>query len=404
MYTDLYMKRILTILGLLLLLGLVIIGGFFIKKSLSSGETSSDNLPMVTTVPETPTEPVPPPIVHLTTPEPVRALYMSSWIASARASRDRVIHLIDTTDANAVVIDIKDATGRVSFLVDDTLISDTGSPENRIRDIRAFIEELHQKNIYVIGRISTFQDPYLAKVKPSWAITRKSDGAVWKDRKGLAFLDPADKEVWDYTVRLARASYDAGFDEINFDYVRYPSDGNIKDINYHLTEGETRADTLASFFEYLHTELKKEPAITISADLFGMTTYEKTDMGIGQILEKALPYFDYIAPMIYPSHYADYAGFKNPAEHPYEVILKALKDGEQKIIALKNDPNLSEEVRARISYHQIRPWLQDFSIGKTHYDAAKVSAQIKATYDAGLTSWMMWDPSNKYTPGAYANQ
>jgi hypothetical protein len=398
------MKRILTILGLLLLLGLIILGGFFVKKSLSSDKSSPDNSLAVVTIPEIPAEPVIPPVTHLTTPEPLRALYMSSWIASARTSRNRVVNIIDTTNTNAVVIDIKDATGRVSFLVDDTLISDTGSPENRIRDIRAFIEELHQKNIYVIGRISTFQDPYLAKVKPSWALSRKSDGGVWKDRKGLAFLDPANKQVWDYTVHLARASYDVGFDEINFDYVRYPSDGNIKDINYRLEEGKTRADNLAAFFEYLHSELKKNPAIIMSADLFGMTTYEKTDMGIGQILEKALPYFDYIAPMVYPSHYADYAGFNNPAEHPYEVVLKAMKDGEQKITALKNNLEIPEEIRNRVSYHQLRPWLQDFSIGKTHYDLDKITAQMRAVTDAGLTSWMMWDPANKYTVGAYTKE
>ncbi len=359
-------------------------------------------------------EPVVPGVRHMATPDPVKALYVSSWIAATPSQFERVLKLIDETEANAVVLDIKDATGRVSFLVDDPIVKSTGSPENRIKNISALLERLHEKNIYIIGRISTFQDPYLAKVKPEWAIAKKSDGSVWRDRKGLAFLDPANPEVAEYLIALGRASFELGFDEINYDYIRYPSDGAMNDIDYKLKEGETRADHITQFSQKLHNELKQYPGLVLSADLFGLTTTERTDMGIGQVFEQLFPYFDYIAPMIYPSHYnkGEY-GIKHPAEQPYETIMKALAGAKNKVNKMASTTTVNEAgetitvvdtERAAELYKKIRPWLQDFSINGVTYDAAKVRAQIQATYDSGLTSWMMWDPSNKYTTSAYQKE
>lgn len=339
---------------------------------------------------------------HIPTPDSVKAIYVSSWVAATPSIMKRINQLIDTTEVNAVVLDIKDATGRVSFLTHNPIVNETASPENCIKNIDAFINELHSRNVYVIGRISTFQDPYLTKVRPEWALMKKSDGTVWKDRKGLSFLDPGNTNVWEYTVALAEASYDVGFDEINFDYIRYPSDGIMTDINYNLTEGQTRADTLEKFYAHLHQRLRIEKNMVTSADLFGLTTSEKTDMGIGQVLERALPYFDFIGPMVYPSHYApgEY-GIAKPAENPYAVVMRALSDASKKITAMKNDSSLPQEFRDRVSFQQIRPWIQDFDMGAV-YDKEKVQAQMKAVYDSGLSSWMMWDPANKYTPEAYA--
>ncbi|MCE9517645.1 putative glycoside hydrolase [Candidatus Nomurabacteria bacterium] len=322
---------------------------------------------------------------HIETPSAVKAVYISSWVAGSPSFRDAIIKLIDETELNAVVIDIKDSTGRISFGVDDLLVSRYGSSENRIANIHALVEMLHKKNIYIIGRISVFQDPYMTKIKPEWAITKKSDGTVWKDRKGLSFLDPANKNVHDYIIALAHESYRYGFDEINFDYIRYPSDGNLKDINYHLVDGKTRADNIESFFKYLNKEMKKNNNIPMSAVVFGLTTEVSDDMGIGQVWEKAFPYFDYLSPMIYPSHYPPgHAGFKNPAAYPYEVIKRALEGAIIKTNAIGGD------------IQKIRPWLQDFDMGAT-YTKELVRAQIKATYDVKLTSWMLWDPRNKYT-------
>ncbi|MBP9821766.1 MAG: putative glycoside hydrolase [Candidatus Pacebacteria bacterium] len=330
-------------------------------------------------------------VEHIETPVPVRAVYMSNWVASGGKMKSDIIKLIDDTEVNAVVIDIKDATGKVAFLTDDETVNDTGSPENRVRDIAQLIDTLHEKNIYVIGRIAVFQDPYLAAKYPEWAIHRKSDGEVWKDKKGLSFLDVTNEEVGNYIIALARESHRIGFDEINFDYIRFPSDGDIANISYPLTKYPTRADALEDFFKRLHIGIEDSGMVT-SADLFGLVTSTTDDMGIGQVLERTLPYFDYIAPMVYPSHYPkNFIGLANPATEPYKVIKYAMDSGVTRIEA------------AGFSKTKLRPWLQDFNMGAT-YTADMVRAQMQATYDAGLDSWMMWDPANTYTNGAYLAQ
>lgn len=326
-------------------------------------------------------------VPHIETPSEVRALYMSAWVAATPNVRKNILNIISNTSINSIVIDIKDATGRVSFLVDDPVLNQLGSPRNLIRDIQPFLKELHEKNIYVIGRISVFQDDYMTKHKPEWAIKSKSTGNPWKDKKGLAFLDPTNKEVWDYTIRIAKASYEVGFDEINFDYIRFPSDGNISDISYPTSEG-TKVDAIEHFFQGLHDGLK-DTSITTSADLFGMTTNNTDDLGIGQVLERSFPYFDFIAPMIYPSHYPKgFHGIANPAEKPYQVITIAMKKGVERAIVAGYGPE------------KFRPWIQDFNLGAV-YTQSMVQDQIRALSELGITSFMSWDPANKYTQGAY---
>jgi len=333
-------------------------------------------------------EPIIIPVTHIKTPDVVKAIYISNWVAGSNKLFNSLVKLIDETELNSVIIDIKDSTGRIGFTILNEEIQKLGVIEKRISNIRQLTNMLHEKNIYVIGRISVFQDPYLTKIRPEWAINKKSDGSVWKDRKGLAFLDPAKEEVHKYILSVALGSYGEGFDEINFDYIRYPSDGNMKDIDYRLAEGQTRADNIENFFKFISTEIKKENNIPISADLFGLTTEAVGDMGIGQVWERALPYFDFLAPMVYPSHYATgYSGYENPGKYPYEVIYKAISGAINKTKAVEENIN------------KIRPWLQDFDLGAI-YTKEMVQAQMKAIYDLGLSSWMLWDPGNKYTPTA----
>lgn len=328
--------------------------------------------------------------IHLETPKPLKAFYISSWVTATPRIFNPIIEYIKQSEINAVVLDIKDDTGRVSFLVDDPIITTTGSPENRIKNIEKIIQDLNDAGIYVIGRISVFQDPYLTKKYPDWAIKDKTSGDIWRDRKGLSFLNPAKPEVWNYIVALARASFDKGFDEVNFDYIRYPSDGIISNIDYELTTGQTRADHIRDFFAFLHQELKtSHPYLPISADLFGLTTTAKDDLGIGQIWENALPYFDYIAPMVYPSHYAPGSfGILKPAEEPYRIVKNAMIGA------------IMKTESAGYSRDKIRPWLQDFNLG-AFYDTSKIQDQIRAVEEQGIDSWMMWDPANTYTYNAY---
>jgi hypothetical protein len=327
-------------------------------------------------------------MTHIETPESVKAIYISSWVAGTKKFMDPLISLIDKTELNAVVIDIKDSTGRISFEVQDPELAKLGTAENRIPDIKALTTLLHEKNIYIIGRIAVFQDPSFIKKYPEIAVKTKTDkNKIWKDRRGISWIDAGSKEAWDYTIAIAKESYSDGFDEINFDYIRFPSDGNMKDMYLPISDGKIKAEVLKSFFIYLNQELKKTE-IPMSADLFGMTTTQKDDMNIGQIFENALPYFDFIDPMVYPSHYPNnWNNFKKPAEKPYEVVNIALKSAVDRAILAGFDKS------------KVRPWLQDFNLGAV-YTKEMVRAQMDATYDNGLNSWLLWDPANTYTPSA----
>lgn len=329
-------------------------------------------------------------VTHVETPSQVKAIYMSSWVGGTPSFRDKLVKIMDETEVNAVVIDIKDYTGKISFNLDAAPFNTMGSTENRIPDIKEFIGRLHDKNIYVIGRVSVFQDPHLVKEWPEEAVKTSSDKNVaWKDRKGISWMDAGSEKVWDYSVKLAKESYDVGFDEINFDYIRFPSDGNMKDIYYPHSEGKDKSEVIKSFFEYLHRELQGgDSDIKISADIFGMTTTNTDDLGIGQVLEDALANFDYVAPMVYPSHFPNnWAGLTNPAAEPYDVIFKSMGKAVERAKVMGVDPK------------KLRPWLQDFDLG-ADYTAEMVKAQIQATYDVELDSWMLWDPKNIYTKGA----
>lgn len=325
--------------------------------------------------------------IHLKTPESVKAIYMTSWVAGTKNWREDLVKMIDETELNAVVVDVKDYTGRISFKVSDPVLQKIGAEEERIPDVREFINELHRKNIYAIARISVFQDPYLVKQRPDLAVKRKS-GEVWKDRKGIPWLDPAGKETWEYVVRIGKEAERVGFDELNFDYIRFPSDGNMTDISYDFWDEVTpRRVVLRNFFAYLRQELGGLN-VALSADLFGLTTWNYDDLNIGQVLEDAALYFDFIAPMVYPSHYPPtFQGYANPADHPYEIINSALKRASERLVAATSSPN------------KLRPWLQDFDMGAT-YTAEMIRKEKQAVYDAGLNSWMLWDSSNKYTRGA----
>lgn len=341
----------------------------------------------------TTTKPLKPIVRHLKTPEPLKAIYMTSCVAGTPSWRSELKKLIETTELNAVVIDIKDYTGVISFPTD--FPQTNGDKGCVVADMREFVNELHDSGIYVIGRISVFQDPSYTKLFPELAVRKKSDGEVWKDHKGLSFIDVGARPYWDYVVKLSKESYELGFDEINYDYVRYPSDGNMQNTHYTWTTGTTtKPEMLKTFFEYLAHEMSGVGA-KLSVDLFGMTTTVETDMNIGQILEHTMPYFDYIAPMVYPSHYpSTWNGFSNPAEHPYEVIKISMSGALEKEEAWRLSNGIATSTPTKM-----RPWLQDFNLGAT-YGSDKVKAQIQAAYDIGLSSWMLWSAANKYTSSA----
>lgn len=376
-----------------------------------------------------------PQIKHVSTPEPMYAIYMTQCAVGTPSLRDSLVKFIDDTKLNAVVIDIKDYSGTIAFNpASEALEPAWQAAQCGASDMKEFIETLHEKNIYVIGRVTVFQDPFMSKVHPERAVQSKArPGSPWKDYKGLSFISVGSEEHWRYIVTLSRESYALGFDEINYDYVRWPSDGPMNDIVYPSGD---RAGELEKFFAYLHDQVKSFDTaahggheLVMSADLFGYTTVLTDDLGIGQQLERTLPYFDYVAPMVYPSHYnKGFAGLSNPNNDPYKVVYTSMKEAarradarETPVQTLSNEPVMREEVvpahydeagafiatstksvasglytKPVFDTLKLRPWLQDFDYGKD-YTAQDILDQTRATYDAGLTSWFFWDPANRYT-------
>ena len=356
-------------------------------------------------------------VKHLPTPEPLKAIYMSSCVVGTKDFRASLVKIADTTEVNAIIIDVKDFSGTLSYEpTDPSLKHAWDSAKCGARDMREFLQELHLKNIYAIARVTVFQDPHFTKLHPELAVKSIATGLPWKDRKGLNFLDVGGKGTWDYIVAIARDAHSIGFDEINFDYIRFPSDGNMKDAKYTLSSG-SKADQLEKFFKYLSAEMKKSN-IPTSADLFGMVTTNNDDLNIGQVLERTLPYFDYVAPMVYPSHYPkNFNGWKNPNTVPYELTKFVMKRAVERAEATTTAVAMLDNTRIDLgtsskkilythepqSRLKLRTWIQDFDYGG-NYDIPEVKAELKATYDAGLTSWMVWAPSNKYTVGAFVKE
>ncbi len=372
-----------------------------------------------------------PVVRHVPLPEQVKAIYMSSCVAGTVDFRNRLVAFIDETEINTLIIDIKDYSGTISFAPTDPILSGAwNAAKCGARDMRAFIEELHEKDIFVIGRVTVFQDPYYAVQHPELAVKRADGVSVWKDHKGLSFIDVGARPYWDYIVALSRDSYNLGFDELNFDYVRYPSDGPMTDISFtHSKEyagDNSKQANLEEFFKYLSEKLADESLYKdyrhentgrakatpwTSADLFGMTTTNYDDLSIGQVQDRAAPYFDFIAPMVYPSHYPDgFIGLADPNSDPYAVVHYAMQKGVERMTATTtpmmgfNHTRLGTStpaIYAKTAYgpEKFRTWIQDFDYGGD-YDAADVRAQIQASHDAGVMSYMVWAPSNVYTRGA----
>jgi hypothetical protein len=354
----------------------------------------------------TPAAPEVPKAAHVKTPAAVKGIYMSQCVVGTPSFRDSLIKFIDTTELNSVVIDIKDFSGTISFRPADGSFKDISIVSCGAHDMEEFIASLHEKNIYVIGRITVFQDPTYAKSHPDQAV-QKAGGGVWKNYGGLAFVDVGAKPFWDYIVKLSEESYAIGFDELNYDYIRFPSDGDLKSAVFSYDAGKSKEQALEEFFKYLHAQVAPL-GVTMSADLFGYVTVHTDDLGIGQILERALPYFDYIMPMVYPSHYnAGFAGLKNVNSDPYKVVYVSMVDAVTRTVATSTInytfdgialASTSPQLYTKVSFdkQKMRPWLQSFDY-PVPYTPTMVADQIRATEDAGLNSWVFWDAGNKYT-------
>jgi hypothetical protein len=330
-----------------------------------------------------------PPLVP--TPKVVRGLYVNRWAALGDRGW-QLIALASRSEVNALVIDVKDDRGFVLYRSRVPLAREIGADTNRPmrpERLRAMLDSMRAHHIYPIARIVVAKDPLLANAKLDWAIRRKADpSAPWRDRKGNPWLDPHQDGPWRYAAELACEAVDLGFSEIQFDYVRFPDDKRlVLDATFPLARGRVRAQVIRD--QLLVTRTRLAPlGVPITADVFGLTATDTTDMGIGQKWEQFVNTVDVVLPMMYPSHYNPGSyGIANPNAHPYETIAHGLKDAHRRSASVPGAAAL-------------RPWYQDFTLGPPHYTATEVRAQIEAGYANGVEGWVLWNPRSMYTESA----
>lgn len=330
---------------------------------------------------------------HLTI-NPQKGIYSTIWSARSKRVTD-LIRVADETEVNTIVIDVKDGGVYINDYIKNLTV------------------KLREKNIYTIARLVVFQDSSQIKTHPDWYF-KKADGSLWQDKRGWYWMDPSNHEVWEYNVSIAKMAIDAGFDELNFDYIRYPAFAKNDDVDLSFLASAGKPGQIANkskvindFARYFTSELKKyDSYITLSVDLFAYNMLRKDDLGIGQTFIELYDYFDYVSPMIYPSHYLPgNFGFDNPAEHPYEVVFGTIEKGKAQLFeksAAEVGTSTPEAVNPVFEKRlkKLRPWLQDFNIGAV-YNGEMIRKEKQAVYDAGLTSgWLLWNPRNVYTEEA----
>jgi len=326
----------------------------------------------------------------------VKGIYLTGWSAGNETKINHFINVLNNTELNTLVIDVKDDLGRISYKSDVPLAKEIGASNTvMIIDIQSLMKKLKSNKIHTIARIVSFKDPILAEKKPGFALKTMS-GKIWRDKNSTAWLDPFNKNSWAYNIDIAKEAAKIGFDEIQFDYVRFPADGKVKELSYNKPGNTLDLTTpIDSFLSKAKSEMA-QLGVPVSADIFGIVTTNIGDIEkIGQSLESVSKNVDFISPMVYPSHY----GFgeykvKKPDFEPYRIVYKSLSTANQRLKKVKEN------------HAKIRPYLQDFSaswLGKGNYKkytAEDVRAQIKAVYDSGLEEWILWNASNKYTEAA----
>jgi hypothetical protein len=284
---------------------------------------------------------------------------------------------------NALELDIKDENGEVGFVPSSVPLARAVGAARPYYKPRQVARLAHAKGVYLIGRVVVFEDPVLAAGRPALAI-KSPDGSVWRNDAGLGWTNPYDKRVWKYNVAIAAAAARAGFDEIQFDYVRFPTDGNLDEIVYPGKTATPPGWVIAEFVHYAATQLKPL-GVRVSTDVFGLSATR--NMGIGQIPRRISKYVDSMYPMVYPSHYgAGEYGLEDPNAAPGETVEWSLSHFRREL----------EQSEANLI-----PWLQDFSYGRT-YRLADVKAQIEAARLMGARGYLLWNPLGVYTPGTLA--
>lgn len=329
-------------------------------------------------------------------PDAVRGIYVTGNSAGGEKFSS-LVNLVDKTDLNAMVIDIKDDHGFLTYKPsDDSPFKEIGKPY--IKDPKKMLKTMEEKQIYPIARVVVFKDTALANKKPEWSY--KDGNEVWKNGRGESFVNPFVKDVWEYNVQIAKEAAKMGFKEIQFDYVRFPEGFERRDSTLKYSMGDyqniemdniqKRVKAVTDFVAYAREELKPYD-VKVSVDIFGYTATLPEAPGIGQNFSKISENVDVISSMIYPSHWTSYFGITKPDTQPYRLVEEYAKLEKKKLAELKTPP---------IS----RPWLQDFTaswLGSGNYivyGKKEVEDQIRALKDQGINEYLLWNASNRYSP------
>ena len=312
-----------------------------------------------------------------------KALYLSFFGIGDRSLRESAIKLIQQTELNTLAIDVKGDRGMIPYKSSIPLAAEVGAQRTiTVKEMAPLMRSLKAKGIYTIARIVVFKDNLLAQARPDWAV-KTPGGEIWRDRENLAWVDPFNKQVWDHNINIAVEAAQYGFDEIQFDYVRFPDASGLQ-FSMPNTE-ENRVKAVSGFL----TEARRRLIpynVFLSADIFGYVCWNLNDTKIGQRLEDLAAHLDYICPMLYPSGFQyGIPGYRNPVANPYEIVYLSLKRARE---------------RTNLPSHRFRPWLQafrDYAFDRRYFNDREIMDEVKAAEGFGSHGWMLWNPRNAYS-------
>jgi peptidoglycan/xylan/chitin deacetylase (PgdA/CDA1 family) len=325
----------------------------------------------------------------------IKGLYITYYGLGSVSHRTHIRNLLESTELNAIVMDVKGDRGYIPYASNVQLALDIGASRRPIiEDWAAWMEWFHERNIYTIARIVVFKDEPLATAHPEWAVIDAESGEIWHDGENLSWVDPMREEVWDYNIALAVEAAQQGFDEIQFDYLRFPTDGAIRQATF--ADENTQENRVAAITAFLSKarEALAPYDVRLAADVFGYTTWRTDDMGIGQQIEAMAPYLDVLSPMLYPSTFKDglpaLPEYRQAIAFPYEIVSLSTLAAVKRLHAI--NPAL-----------EVRPWIQDFrdyAFDRRTYTPDEIRLQMEGARQAGARGWMLWDPRVKYSPQA----
>jgi len=322
-----------------------------------------------------------------------KGIYISSSYINKKL--DEALELVDNTELNAMVIDIKSDGGYITYQMDYEVAQSIGACTSTIGNIEAMIKKLKEHGVYLIARIVSLKDPVLASKKPELALKNK-DGSMFRDSSGLPWVNPYEDKVWEYLIEICKECVNIGFDEVNLDYIRFSTDKGMSNVDFGpKAEEMTRIEVITDGIRKI-CEVIKPMGAFVSCDVYGAIISSSVDAKIvGQSYFNMSKYLDYICPMVYPSHYGNgYYGLDYPNSHPYELVYHALMDSQKVLYMLDPEENKAE----------VRPWLQDFTATWVKpyfaYGKDEVRAQINGVYDAGYSQWFLWNAGISYTGDA----